>query len=130
MASEVVPVGIAQEAVAIALERSREALATGLVELQARRDVVHPELHGLPVGVPAGGWSLLVRVSGLGLDGKTASERRLKHAVCATVMNKWGEEHGKPYIRYVFLYEPVSRLQGSGAKVRKALDVQWTGPLA
>ncbi len=122
LANVVVPVGIGQDAVATALERSGETLAPYVGELERRRDTVLDELRGLPVGVPAGGWSLLLDVSGAGIDGATMSERLLARGVCATAMTGWGEVHGRQYIRFVFSNEPVDRLRGLGGKVRAALD--------
>jgi aspartate/methionine/tyrosine aminotransferase len=121
MANVVVPVGIAQDAAAIALERSPETLPAYVAELQRRRDVLLRELKGLPVGVPAGGWSMLLRVSDFGLDGATMSERLLAEGICATGMKGWGETHGGQYIRFVFANEPAARLEGAGARIRKAL---------
>ena len=121
LANVVVPGGIAQDAVAIALEHSRETLPAYVAELQRRRDVVVAELDGLPVGVPAGGWSLLLRVAEFGLDGAGMSQRLLDHGVCATAMAGWGETHGAQYIRFVFANEPAGRLRGLGARVRAAL---------
>nr|KMM63707.1 aspartate aminotransferase [Coccidioides posadasii RMSCC 3488] len=95
LANVVVPVGIAQSAAAVALERSWTTMQPYVDELQARRDLILEELHGLPVGVPAGGWSLLLRVSDYGIDGETASKRLLEEGVCATGMAGWGNEHGK-----------------------------------
>ena len=134
MANVVVPVGIAQEAVAIALERSwgsksssTSSMSTNMVEyvaeLQARRDTIISELNGLPVGFPAGGWSLLLRVSDFGIDGNEASKRLLKQGVCATSMDGWGGKDAGKYIRFVFSNEPGDRLKGLGAKVRKALEI-------
>ncbi|TPX11631.1 uncharacterized protein E0L32_007610 [Thyridium curvatum] len=123
MANVVVPVGIAQHAVAVALERSKHTLPAYVAELQARRDLLVEELKGLPVGVPAGGWSLLIRVSDYGLDGKAASERLLEQGICATAMDGWGEVHGEQYIRFVFSNEGRDRLRGIGAKVRKAFGI-------
>lgn len=120
LANVVVPVGIAQDAAAIALERSH-TLPDYVGELQARRDTVLAELDGLPVGVPGGGWSLLLRVSDYGIDGATMSERLLKHGVCATAMTGWGMTHGAQYIRFVFANEPVPRLKLLGSRVRAAL---------
>ena len=80
------------------------------------------ELRGLPVGVPGGGWSLLLRVSDFGLDGARMSARLLKHGIAATGMAGWGERHGPQYIRFVFSNEPMHRLRGMGDKVRRALD--------
>lgn len=121
LANVVVPVGIGQDAVATALEGAARTLPAYVAELERRRDTVLAELRGLPVGVPAGGWSLLLDVSGAGIDGATMSERLLAHGVCATAMTGWGETHGRQYIRFVFSNEPVERLKGLGAKVRAAL---------
>jgi aspartate/methionine/tyrosine aminotransferase len=121
LANVVVPVGIAQEAAAVALEASRETLPRYVAELERRRDALVAELAGLPVGVPAGGWSLLLRVSDYGIDGAAMSERLLEQGVAATAMAGWGETHGAQYIRFVFANEPAARLKGVGRKVRSAL---------
>jgi N-succinyldiaminopimelate aminotransferase len=121
LANVVVPVGIAQDAAAIALARSVDTLPDYVGELQARRDTVLAQLDGLPVGVPGGGWSLLLRVSDYGIDGAAMSERLLAHGVCATAMTGWGMTHGAQYIRFVFANEPVSRLKLLGSRVRAAL---------
>jgi aspartate/methionine/tyrosine aminotransferase len=123
LANVVVPVGIGQDAVAVALERSQDSLGSYVAELQARRDAVMRELAGLPAGLPGGGWSLLMRVSDFGIDGETMSSRLLDHGVCATAMTGWGETHGRQYIRFVFANEPVSRLETLGARVRAALEL-------
>jgi N-succinyldiaminopimelate aminotransferase len=121
LANVVVPVGIAQDAVATALQASSASLPPYVAELERRRDLVLRELEGLPVGVPAGGWSLLLRVSDFGLDGEAMSQRLLAQRVCATAMRGWGEMHGAQFIRFVFSNEPLPRLAGLGAKVRAAL---------
>jgi aspartate/methionine/tyrosine aminotransferase len=121
LANVVVPVGIAQDAAAVALERSPETLPAYVAELQRRRDALAEELRGLPFGLPAGGWSLLLDVSGHGLDGAAMSQRLLGEGVCATGMAGWGERHGAQHIRFVYANEPVDRLRGLGAKVRAAL---------
>lgn len=123
LANVVVPVGIGQDAVAVALERSADTLPAYVAELQARRDAVLAELDGLPVGVPAGGWSLLLRVSDFDLDGAAMSTRLLDQGVCATGMAGWGAEHGAQYIRFVYANEPVPRLHGLGSRVRAALGL-------
>ena len=122
LANVVVPVGLAQDAVAIALERSSETLPAYVAELERRRDVLLKELDGLPVGVPAGGWSLLLRTSDFGLDGAALSRRLLDQGVAATDMAGWGETHGAQYLRIVFANETAERLAGLGDKVRRALD--------
>jgi len=123
LANVVVPVGIAQDAVAIALEHSPMTLGSYVDELQSRRDVIADQLAGLPFGLPAGGWSMLLRVSDYGIDGGTMAERLLQEGVCATSMAGWGETHGAHYIRFVFANEPVHRLKGLGTRVRAALRV-------
>ncbi len=124
LANVVVPVGIAQDAAAVALERSPETLPAYVTELQRRRDAVTEALHGLPFGLPAGGWSTLLRVSDFGMNGAAMSERLLEHGVCATGMAGWGAAHGAEYIRFVFANEPVERLRRLGPAVRATLDVQ------
>lgn len=123
LANVVVPVGIGQAAVAIALERSPSTITSYVTELRARRDAVIAELKGLPVGVPGGGWSLLMRVTDFGVDGAAMSERLLEHGVCATAMNGWGSIHGPQYIRFVFANEPIERLVTLGSRVRAALKL-------
>lgn len=123
LANVVVPVGVAQPAVALALERSWTTMQPYVDELQARRDLMLKELAGLPVVVPAGGWSLLLRVSDYSIDGETMSQRLLKEGVCATGMAGWGEKNGKDYVRFVFANESCDRLVGLGKKVKTALRI-------
>lgn len=122
LANVIVPVGIAQDAVAIALEKSKNSLSDYVGELQARRDLVMSELDGLSFGVPAGGWSMLLRVSDYGLTSNEAVERLLRQGVCVTGMDGWGQEYGAGLVRLVFSNEPPGRLQGLGNKVRRALE--------
>jgi N-succinyldiaminopimelate aminotransferase len=121
LANVVVPVGIAQDAIAVALERSASTMSSYISELRARRDAVLQQLEGLPVGVPGGGWSLLMRLSDFGIDGETMSGRLFDAGVCATAMTGWGQEHSSQYIRFVFANEPVGRLMSLGERVRSAL---------
>jgi aspartate/methionine/tyrosine aminotransferase len=121
LANVVVPVGIAQEAAAVALTRSADDLPAYVAELERRRDTLARELDGLPFGLPAGGWSMLLDVGGFGIDGAEMSRRLLERGVAATAMAGWGERHGATFIRFVFSNEPVERLRGLGAKVRAAL---------
>jgi hypothetical protein len=118
----VAPVGIAQDAVAVALENSHASIGAYVDELEARRDVVMRQLDGLPFGVPDGGWSLLLCVSDFGLTGESMSRRLLDQGVCATGMSGWGETRASEYIRFVFANEPPRRLRTLGERVRRALD--------
>ncbi|MBB2927933.1 pyridoxal phosphate-dependent aminotransferase [Paraburkholderia silvatlantica] len=122
LANVVVPVGIAQEAAAVALEHSASDLPGYVSELEKRRDTIAAELSGLPFGMPAGGWSMLLRVSDFSLTGSQMSERLLSRGVCATAMAGWGVAHGDQYVRFVFANEPVERLRTLGDKVRFALE--------
>ena len=117
MANVVVPVGIAQKAAQAALENSEEDCRDFTKELQARRDLLMQELKGLTVGVPAGGWSFVLRVE----SGKEATSALMEKGIYTTPMNGWGEVHGERFVRFVFSNEPCHRLQGIGAKVRAAL---------
>jgi aspartate/methionine/tyrosine aminotransferase len=74
------------------------------------------------VGVPAGGWSLLLRVSDYGIDGVEMSKRLIGHEVAATAMAGWGGRDACGFIRFVFSNEPVERLRTLGLKVRAALE--------
>ncbi|KAF2478659.1 aspartate/tyrosine/aromatic aminotransferase [Neohortaea acidophila] len=118
MANVVVPVGIAQKAAQAALEQSAPDCLMFTRELQARRDLLMEELQGLPVGVPAGGWSFVLRVE----NGREASRALMEEGIYVTPMDGWGEAHGEGFIRFVFSNEPCHRLEGIGVKVRAALN--------
>jgi aspartate/methionine/tyrosine aminotransferase len=117
MANVVVPVGIAQKAAQAALENSEKDCLEFTRELQARRDLLMQELRGLPAGIPAGGWSFVLRVK----NGKEATSALMKEGIFTTPMDGWGEAHGERFVRFVFSNEPCQRLKGIGAKVRAAL---------
>ncbi len=118
----VVPVGIAQGAAAVALEEGGDLVAQAVAEWQRRRDVIREELTGLPVVAAAGGWSMLLDTGALGHDGEEASALLLEKArIAATPMVNWGEVNGRQFVRFVFSNEPVERLRGMGAGVRRAL---------
>lgn len=114
-------VGLAQTAVAVALEAGDADVANATAELQRRRDVLMAELDGLPVTPPHGGWSLLLDVEALGHDAQAASTLLLDRGrIAATPMTGWGESAGR-YVRFVFANEPPERLEGIGRRVRAAL---------
>lgn len=123
MANVVVPVGIAQKAVQEVLQKSNEDVPKFVGELQARRDLLIKELDGIPFGIAAGGWALIVRVDSLGWTGAQASEALMKQGVFVTPMDGWGHEHASQYFRIVFANEPCHRLEGIGFKVRTALGI-------
>lgn len=123
MSNVVCQVGIAMDAVAVALEAGDADVAAATREWQARRDVILRELDAIvPVIAPHGGWSLLLDVGARGLSGAEASARLLKEAqIAATAMENWGGPGTARYLRFVFANEPTARLKGIGARVRRAL---------
>ena len=114
--------GLAMGAVATAIDDPDDGIATCVEEWQRRRDVLLDELGDFAVVPPHGGWSLLVDVSPLGIDGVTASERLLASGkIAATPMVNWGSANSDRYVRFVFANEPVQRLRGVGERVKRAL---------
>jgi aspartate/methionine/tyrosine aminotransferase len=115
-------VGIAQTAVAIALEAGDGDVAAATAEWQRRRDLMLAELEGLPVIPPHGGWSMLLDVRRLGHDADDASERLFRLGrIAATPMTNWGSGRAGDYVRFVFANEPCERLRRIGDRVRAAL---------
>ncbi|MDP6993683.1 MAG: aminotransferase class I/II-fold pyridoxal phosphate-dependent enzyme, partial [Woeseiaceae bacterium] len=114
--------GIAMGAVATAIRDADDGVTESAKELEARRNLILDELSDFVVIPPHGGWSLLVDVSPLGMDGPTASARLLKTGkIAATPMINWGGEHCANYVRFVFSNEPLERLRGIGDRCRRAL---------
>ena len=114
--------GIAMGAVAVAIDDGNDGVSESANELQARRDVILAELNDFVVIPPHGGWSMLVDVSPLGMDGPTASGLLLeKGLIAATPMINWGGEHCANYVRLVYSNETTNRLRGIGARFRQAL---------
>ncbi|MEX2122679.1 MAG: pyridoxal phosphate-dependent aminotransferase [Woeseia sp.] len=114
--------GIAMGAVAAAIDATDDGIAACTRELQARRDLLMAELADFKVIPPHGGWSFLVDVSTLGLDGAAASRRLLeKAAIAATPMVNWGNRETAKYLRVVFSNEPLHRLKGTGQRFHVAL---------
>ena len=114
--------GIAMGAVAEAIDDPDDGIEESAGELQARRDLNIDELRDFVVVPPHGGWSLLVDVSPLGIDGATASARLLEKAgIAATAMVNWGGPRCANYVRLVYSNESVERLAGIGERFRKAL---------
>ena len=114
--------GIAMGAVATAIERPDDGVTDSARILQERRDLILGELADFKVIPPHGGWSLLVDVSVLGMDGPAASKCLLDSGkIAATAMINWGGEHCANYVRLVFSNEPVERLKGIGPRFKAAL---------
>jgi aspartate/methionine/tyrosine aminotransferase len=116
-----VPSGFAQIGTRVALSLTDDYLVAANAEYQRRRDETLRQLGGLPVVRPAGAWSLLLDVAGLGLDCVEVSDRLLEQKVAATRMRGWGGEIADRHVRFVFSNEPVDRLALLGTRVRAAL---------
>lgn len=116
-----VPSGFAQIGTRVALSLTDDYLVAANAEYQRRRDETLRQLGGLPVVRPAGAWSLLLDVAGLGLDCVEVSDRLLEQKVAATPMRGWGGEIADRHVRFVFSNEPVDRLALLGTRVRAAL---------
>lgn len=114
--------GIAMGAVATAIGDPNDGIQSCVEEWQRRRDVLLEELRDFVAIPPHGGWSLLLDLSPLGLDGVTASKRLLELGkIAATPMVQWGSANSRKYVRFVFANEPVDRLRGVGKRVKEAL---------
>lgn len=113
--------GIAMGAVATAINSGDDGVAASAMELQERRDLLLKELSAYKIISPHGGWSLLIDMSPLGLDGAAASRVLLeKGKIAATPMVNWGSEHCANYLRLVFANESVARLADIKKRFRAA----------
>ncbi len=119
--NDLVPSNFSQVGLRAALETQDEEQAAATAEYQRRRDETMRQLGGLPAISAAGGWSLLLDVASLGLDGAEVSSRLLEHKVAATQMRGWGGEVADRHVRFVFSREPVERIALLGERVRAAL---------
>jgi aspartate/methionine/tyrosine aminotransferase len=114
--------GIAMGAVAAAIDSADDGISECNRELQARRDWLLDELRDFHVIPPHGGWSFLIDMSPLGLDGAEASRRLLKSGkVAATPMVNWGGSATAKYMRIVFSNEPLDRLVDIRRRFEEAL---------
>jgi aspartate/methionine/tyrosine aminotransferase len=106
------PVSIARRAGAAVLRGDQGHVAECVAELERRRDTILDALPEWPFVKPAGGWSLLLDVSRLGLEPEEASRLLLEESqIAATGMRGWGGEVAERYVRFVFSAEPVERLR-------------------
>ena len=102
-------------AVAVAINDPDDRILECVSEWQDRRDILLRELTDLNVITPHGGWSFLIDVSELGIDGSSASKLLLEGGnIAATPMVNWGSAQSSKYLRIVFSNEPAERLRGIG----------------
>jgi aspartate/methionine/tyrosine aminotransferase len=88
---------------AAAISGPDDGIQASVLEWQRRRDMLMEELHEFSAVPPHGGWSFLVDVSPLGLDGPEASKRLLERGqIAATPMVNWGTARSSNYVRIVF----------------------------
>jgi aspartate/methionine/tyrosine aminotransferase len=114
--------GIAMGAVAAAINDPNDGIKVCVDEWNRRCDTLLEEVADFEVIPPHGGWSFLVDVSPLGLDGPAASKRLLEAGkIAATPMVNWGSENSRKYVRLVYSNETVQRLRGTGQRFRDAL---------
>jgi len=115
-------VGIAQQAVARAIEAVDDGILACSREWQRRHDFIVKALRPRYDIVEAqGGWSLLVDVSRHGLTGSEASKLLLQRGVAATSMENWGLANTSNYIRLVYANEPVLRLCALSQRFQDAI---------
>lgn len=117
----VCPVGIAQQAVALAIESDDRGIESCSDIWQERHDWIvtslKPEFDVIPA---AGGWSLLIDCRRLVASGAAASQRLLAQGVAATSMENWGLDETAGFLRLVFANESVARLSDIGARFHRA----------
>ena len=106
------PVGIAQTAAARAISGGNDEPMPSFKEWERRRDAIVDALYPhYRIVSAAGGWSMLVDISEVGIGSVEASRRLLeKGRIAATYMRDWGNENSDQFIRLVFSDEPVERL--------------------
>ncbi len=123
LSNVVCQVGLAQEAVAVALTApdADADVAAATAVWSERAAHLCRELAGYPLVPPDGGWSLLIDCAPLGMSPAEASERLFtRGGVAATGMSGWGPS-GDRYLRLVYANEPLDRL----ADVRARFDAAW-----
>lgn len=124
IANVVCQVGIAQQAVAAALDApdADAEVAAATSTWRQRCELIIDQLSTYPVVRPHGGWSLLIDTAELGLTPEQASSRLFdKGRVAATPMTGWGPS-GDRYLRVVFANEPIKRLQDLRSRFDAALS--------
>jgi N-succinyldiaminopimelate aminotransferase len=105
------PVGLARAAAAAVLRGQQDHVAECVAELERRRDTMLAGLPDWPFVRPAGGWSMLLDVSDLGVEARAASRLLLEESsIAATAMVGWGGPVADRHVRFVFSAEPVDRL--------------------
>ena len=115
--------GIAMGAVAVAIASENDGIFESTKELEARRDLIIKQLKDFSVIPPHGGWSMLIDVSPLGLDGPTASDLLLrKGKIATTPMINWGGERCLNYVRIVYSNESRDRLMDIGDRFHCAFE--------
>jgi len=119
----VCPVGIAQQAVAVALETGDDGIKSCAATWQARHDLLVAALRPQFEVIPAhGGWSLLIDFRSRGITGAEASRRLLVEGVAATSMENWGLDETGGFLRLVYANEPLDRLRDIALRFNRAFD--------
>ena len=117
----VCPVGIAQQATALAIESGDAGVARCAEIWQERHDWIVASLRPAFDVIPAaGGWSLLIDFRARGITGAAASQMLLAQGIAATSMENWGLDDAAGFLRLVYANESVARLGDIGARFHRA----------
>ena len=74
---------------------------------------------------------MVIDAAEMGMAGAGLSELLFDKAqIAATPMDGWGAKNGGQFLRLVFANEPIARLKGIGARMRRALAAQPRRPVA
>lgn len=122
LSNVVCQVGLAQDAVAAALEAPTAAsdIAAAARRWQDRHEVLRAELKEFGLVPAAGGWSVLLDTATFGQTPAEASEALFERgSIAATPMPGWGPS-GAKFLRLVFANEPVERLRDVRARFERA----------
>ena len=124
----VCPVGIAQQAVAAAIDAPDDGIARCVRVWQQRHDFIVRSLAPQFAVVPAaGGWSLLIDMAPQRLTGAQAAAALLAQGVAATSMENWGEDDTARYLRLVYANEPIERLHDLLPRLQRAVAQARSG---
>jgi aspartate/methionine/tyrosine aminotransferase len=117
----VCPVGIAQQAAAVALETDDDGIGACTAIWQARHDWLVRALRPRFDVIPAqGGWSLLIDFGSRGIGGAEASRRLMAEGGAATSMENWGLDETGRLLRLVYANEGVERLRHIAQRFERA----------
>jgi N-succinyldiaminopimelate aminotransferase len=123
------PVGVAQQAVALAIESGDSDLARCTRIWQERHDWIVASLCPDFDVIPAqGGWSLVVDLRRLGVSGPEACRRLLAQGIAAMPLAAGAAADVDGFLSLAFSNEPIDRLHDIGARFRRAFGAPLSPP--